>query len=67
MDNIKANEILQIISRIVKNRLLHLTFAGNILSIVKPAMLDKGINAYPILSLIGLHKVERRLSHVLLF
>ncbi len=50
-DNI--NEVVQVISRIVENRILHLTFAGNILAIVKPVMLDNGINAYPILSLIG--------------
>lgn len=53
MDDIKNHEILQVINRIIKNPLLHLPFAGNILAVLKPVMQENGIDAYPVLCLIG--------------
>lgn len=52
-NNIKTKKILQVIQKIVKDPLLHLPFAENMISVMKPAMLKNGISAYPILCLIG--------------
>lgn len=53
MEYNKINELLEVIKSVVKNPLLHLPFAGNILAVLKPAMQESGIDAYPILCLIG--------------
>ncbi len=52
-NNIKIGNVLPVIKQLIENPLLHLPFAGNMISIMKPAMLKNGINAYPILCLIG--------------
>lgn len=49
----KPENVLQVIRDIIKNPLLHLPFAGNIVSVMKPAMLESDIHAFPILCLTG--------------
>lgn len=49
----ELNNIIQIIRNITADPLLHLPFAGNIVSAMKPVMLENDIYAFPILCLTG--------------
>lgn len=54
MENkLKIGKVLPVIKKAIENPLLHLPFAGNMISVMKPAMQKYGINAYPIICLIG--------------
>lgn len=52
-NNIKHDKTLQVIQRIIENPLLHLPFAENMISAMKPVLQKNSIDAYPILCLIG--------------